>query len=64
MLGWAITFLLVAIGAAVMGFGGVVSGIVAALGKFCFLLFMLLFITSFIVGMGRRLWRLSHHSAR
>lgn len=55
MIVWAIAFLIVAIAAAIVGFGGAAVGVVAAGGKFLFVLFMLMFVLSFIVGMGQRI---------
>ncbi|KAA0696023.1 DUF1328 domain-containing protein [Halopseudomonas laoshanensis] len=55
MIVWAIAFLIVAIAAAIVGFGGAAIGVVAAAGKFLFVVFMLMFVLSFILGMGRRI---------
>lgn len=55
MLGYAITFFLLAIVAAVLGFGGI-AGTFAAVAKFLAILFVVLFVASLIYGMvtGRR----------
>lgn len=55
MIVWAIAFLIVSIAAAIVGFGGAAVGVVAAGGKFLFVMFMLMFVLSFILGMGRRI---------
>jgi uncharacterized membrane protein YtjA (UPF0391 family) len=47
MLSWAITFLLIALVAAVLGFG-VVAGTAAAFAKILFILFLVLFVVSLI----------------
>ncbi len=49
MLGWALTFLIVALIAAVFGFGGVASG-AATIAKVLFFVFLVLFIVSLIMG--------------
>ena len=49
MLNWAITFFLVAIVAAVLGFGGL-AGDFAMLAKICFLVFLVIAVASFIFG--------------
>lgn len=50
MLGYAITFFLLAIVAAVFGFGGL-AGTFAAIAKFLTALFVVLFVVSLIYGM-------------
>jgi len=52
MLGYAITFLVVAIIAAVLGFG-VIAGTAAAIAKILFFVFLILFVVSLIMGRGR-----------
>ena len=52
MLSYAITFLIIAIIAGVLGFG-VVAGTAAMIAKICFVLFLVLFIAS-LFGGGRR----------
>ena len=42
MLSWAITFLIIAIIAAVLGFGGI-AGAASGIAKFLFVLFLVLF---------------------
>ncbi len=53
MLGWAITFLIVAIIAGVLGFGGV-AGTAAWIAKVLFVVFIILFLISLISGRRRR----------
>ena len=55
MLGWAITFFLMAIVAAFLGFGQM-AGTFSAIAQFLAVLFVILFIASLIYGMvtGRR----------
>ena len=55
MLNWAITFLVIALIAAVLGFTGI-AGTAVGFAKILFLIFLVLFIISFI--MGRRAPRL------
>lgn len=50
MLGWAITFFLLAIVAAVFGFGGL-AGTFASIAQFLTVLFVVLFVASLIYGM-------------
>ena len=52
MLRWAIGFFLVAIVAALLGFGGI-AGDSAALAKICFLFFLVLAVVSLVFGRGR-----------
>jgi len=49
MLSWALTFLVIALIAGVLGFG-VVAGTAAWVAKACFLVFIILFIVSLISG--------------
>jgi uncharacterized membrane protein YtjA (UPF0391 family) len=53
MLGWAIAFFLIAIVAAIFGFGGIASG-AASIAQILFFLFVVLFIVSLIMGLVRR----------
>lgn len=55
MLNWALAFFIIAIVAAVFGFGGIAAG-AAGIAKFLFLLFLAAFVISLIVGIssGRR----------
>jgi uncharacterized membrane protein YtjA (UPF0391 family) len=55
MLSWALAFFIIAVAAAVFGFGGIAAG-AAGIAKFLFLLFLAAFIISLIVGVssGRR----------
>jgi len=50
MLGWAITFFLMAVVAAVLGFGGL-AGTFASVAQFLTVMFVVLFIASLIYGM-------------
>jgi uncharacterized membrane protein YtjA (UPF0391 family) len=52
VLGWAFTFLVVAIIAAVFGFGGV-SAAVSGVAQILFIVFLVLFLVSIIVSMAR-----------
>jgi len=49
MLGYSITFLLIAVVAAILGFG-VIAGTAALIAKICFVVFLILFIASLIRG--------------
>lgn len=49
MLSWAITFLVIAIVAAVLGFGGI-AGAATGIAKILFGVFLVLFVLSFILG--------------
>jgi uncharacterized membrane protein YtjA (UPF0391 family) len=53
MLSWALTFLIIAIIAAVLGFG-VVAGTAAWIAKILFVVFLILFVVSLIGGRGVR----------
>jgi uncharacterized membrane protein YtjA (UPF0391 family) len=53
MLGWALTFFIVAIIAAIFGFGGVAIAS-AEIAKILFVVFLILFAVSLIVGLTRR----------
>lgn len=53
MLSWAILFLIIAIIAAVLGFG-VVAGTAAWIAKALFVVFLILFVVSLISGRGAR----------
>ncbi len=52
MLGYAITFLVIALIAAVLGFW-VIAGTAAAIAKILFFVFLVLFLISLIFGRGR-----------
>jgi uncharacterized membrane protein YtjA (UPF0391 family) len=52
MLSWALAFFVIAIIAAVFGFGGIASG-AAEIAKLLFFLFVVLFVVSLIVGLVR-----------
>jgi uncharacterized membrane protein YtjA (UPF0391 family) len=52
MLNYAFLFLIVALIAAVLGFG-VIAGTAATIAKILFLIFLILFIASFILGKRR-----------
>lgn len=49
MINWAITFLVIALIAAVLGFG-VLAGTAMSIAKILFFVFIVLFIVSFIMG--------------
>ena len=49
MLSWAITFLIIAISAAVLGFGGI-AGTATGIAKILFVVFLVMFVVSFIFG--------------
>ena len=54
MLGWAVVFLIIALVAAVLGFGGIAAAS-AGIAKLLFFIFLVLFIISLIFGWrGRR----------
>jgi len=53
MLSWALIFFVVAIIAAVFGFGGIASAS-AGIAQILFFLFLVLFVVSLIMGMARR----------
>jgi uncharacterized membrane protein YtjA (UPF0391 family) len=48
MLGWALTFAIVAIVAAVLGFGAL-SGLAASIAKILFVVFLVLLVASFVM---------------
>ncbi|MFC0116669.1 DUF1328 family protein [Pseudoalteromonas xiamenensis] len=49
MLSWAVTFLILALIAAALGFGGI-AGAAAGMAKILFFIFVILTVTSFIFG--------------
>jgi len=49
MLSWAITFLVIALIAAVLGFGGI-AGTAVGIAKIVFAVFLILFVVSLIMG--------------
>lgn len=49
MLSWVVTFLIIALIAAVFGFGGIVAGAVS-IAKILFFIFLVLFVLSLIFG--------------
>lgn len=53
MLGWAITFLIIALIAAGLGFGGI-AGAATGIAKILFFVFLVLFIVSLVFGGVRR----------
>lgn len=53
MLGWAITFLVIALIAGVLGFG-VVAGTAASIAKILFVVFLVLFVIGLIMGRSGR----------
>lgn len=52
MLGWALTFLVIALVAAVLGFGGI-AGTAIEIAKIIFFVAIILFIVSAVIGMVR-----------
>ena len=53
MLGWALTFLVIAIIAAIFGFGGI-AGTAAGIAQILFYIFIAIFIISLLFGLARR----------
>jgi uncharacterized membrane protein YtjA (UPF0391 family) len=53
MLGWTITFLIIALVAAVFGFGGIAVA-AAGIAKILFFIFLILFVASLLGGLVRR----------
>lgn len=53
MLQWALTFLVIALIAAIFGFGGIAIASVE-IARILFFLFLILFLVSLIVGLARR----------
>jgi uncharacterized membrane protein YtjA (UPF0391 family) len=53
MLYWAVVFFIVAIAAAVFGFGGIAST-AAGIAKILFFIFLVLFLVSLVTGLMRR----------
>ncbi|HTN00499.1 DUF1328 domain-containing protein [Planctellipticum variicoloris] len=49
MLSWALTFIVIAIIAGILGFG-VIAGTAAMIAKFCFVLFLILFVVALLTG--------------
>lgn len=49
MLGWAVTFLIIALIAGVLGFG-VVAGTAASIAKILFFVFLVLFVVGLVMG--------------
>jgi uncharacterized membrane protein YtjA (UPF0391 family) len=54
MLNWALTFFLIALLAAIFGFGGIAIA-AAGIAKICFFIFLILFIVSLVAHTMRRL---------
>ncbi len=52
MLSWALTFLVLALIAALFGFGGIATAS-ASIAKFLFFLFVVMFVVSLVVGRSR-----------
>jgi uncharacterized membrane protein YtjA (UPF0391 family) len=52
MLGWSMTFLVVALIAAVFGFG-LIASTAAGIAKILFVVFLVLFVASIVMGRGR-----------
>ena len=49
MLSWALTFLVIALIAGVLGFG-VIAGTAASIAKICFVVFLVLFVLGLVMG--------------
>jgi uncharacterized membrane protein YtjA (UPF0391 family) len=49
MLSYALTFLIIALIAGILGFG-VIAGTAAMIAKACFILFLVLFVASLLIG--------------
>jgi len=54
MLRWALIFFIVAVLAAVLGFGSLVVGVAADIAKFLFFIFLVLLVISLVFGYTRR----------
>ncbi len=54
MLSWALTFFLIALVAAVLGFGGVAVA-AAGIARICFFIFLVLFVVSLVAHSARRI---------
>lgn len=54
MLSWALTFFLIALVAAVLGFGGIAIA-AAGIARICFFIFLVLFIVSLVAHGARRI---------
>jgi uncharacterized membrane protein YtjA (UPF0391 family) len=54
MLGWTITFLLIALVAAAFGFGGIAVA-AAGIARILFFIFLVLFVVSLLGGLSRRI---------
>ena len=52
MLGWAVFFLVIALVAALFGFGGI-AGTAIGIAKLLFFIFLAIFVISLIMGLGR-----------
>jgi uncharacterized membrane protein YtjA (UPF0391 family) len=50
MLGWALMFLLLAVVAAILGFGGVVTGTLMTAAKVLFVVFLIALVISLVTG--------------
>lgn len=53
MLYWAVVFLVVALVAALLGFGGVATA-AAGMAKILFYIFLIVFLVTLVLGLGRR----------
>ena len=53
MLYWALVFFIIAIVAAIFGFGGIAAGAVS-IAKILFFIFLILFVVSLLLGLFRR----------
>jgi uncharacterized membrane protein YtjA (UPF0391 family) len=53
MLRWAVTFFVIALVAAVLGFGGIAAG-ATEIAKILFFVFLIIFVVTLILGLRRR----------
>ena len=53
MLRWAVIFFIIALVAAVLGFGGIAAG-ASEIGKILFYVFLLIFVVTLVMGMIRK----------
>jgi len=61
MLSWALTFLVIALIAGVLGFGGI-AGAATDIARVLFFVFLVLFIVGLVLGYGRPSWGYSQTS--
>jgi len=61
MLSWALSFLVIALIAGVLGFGGI-AGVATDIAKVLFFVFLVLFVVGLVLGFGRPSWGFDHTS--